>query len=41
MDAYKKHGFKDRKDYLRTVANDYDVDEDVVYTLADMLPTQF
>lgn len=34
---YVKNGYKDRDDYLRCMADDYDVPLDVVYSLADLL----
>jgi hypothetical protein len=34
---YVEEGYKDRADYLRNLAWDNDVDEDVVFALADVL----
>lgn len=34
---YVEEGYKDRADYLRNLAWDNDVDEEVVYALADVL----
>jgi hypothetical protein len=35
MSAYTDNGYKDRKDYLNSLAEDYG--KDIVYTLADIL----
>ena len=37
MDIYKKQGFKDRKDYLHSLADDYSVPLTVVMSLAELL----
>ena len=34
---YQREGYKDRADYLRNLAWDNEVDEDVVFALADVL----
>lgn len=34
---YQANGYDDRKDYLRQLAEDYGVDLDIVYTLANLL----
>lgn len=36
-DIYQMNGYKDRNDYLRQLAEDYGVDLDTVYALADLL----
>lgn len=36
-DAYKQKGYKDRYDYLESLADEYGVSKMVVYSLADML----
>lgn len=36
-DLYQINGYKDRKDYLSSLAEDYGVDLDIVYALADLL----
>jgi len=35
--VYQKNGFKDRTDYLRDLAEQYGVDSQTVFSLADML----
>ena len=35
--VYQEHGYKDRKDYLQCMADDYGVPLDVVYSLAQTL----
>lgn len=37
MSVYKDHGYKSRKDYLKSLAEDYDVDLQTVFVLADLL----
>ena len=37
MNRYKEHGYKDRHDYLCSLADDYGVDEDKVFALAELL----
>lgn len=37
MDPYKKYGFRDRQEYLEYLALEYDVDIEIVMSLADML----
>ena len=34
---YQREGFRDREDYLRNLADDYEVDLESVVLLADML----
>lgn len=34
---YQERGYKDRKDYLTNLADEYGVDEYIVFSLADML----
>lgn len=34
---YQREGFQDRADYLRNLADDYEVDLEAVVLLADML----
>lgn len=36
-DVYKQKGYKDRHDYLESLADEYGVSKMVVYSLADML----
>ena len=36
-DIYKEMGYESRKDYLKNLAADYCVPENVVFSLADML----
>lgn len=36
-DAYKRHGYRDREDYLSSLAEEYGVPKMVVYSLAEML----
>jgi len=41
MDAYTEHGYASRRDYLDSLAEDYDIDRDTVYMMADVLgPTE-
>lgn len=35
--VYKRHGYDSREDYLRSLAEEYDVSEEAVMVLADML----
>lgn len=37
MDIYKQNGYKDRYDYLDSLAEEYGVCTDAVYSLASML----
>ena len=37
MNRYKEHGYRDRNDYLCSLADDYGVDEDKVFALAELL----
>lgn len=37
MDIYKENGYKDRDDYLKCLAEEYDVDLGFVITIADLL----
>jgi hypothetical protein len=37
MSIYTDHGYKDRNDYLKSLAEDNGVDEEIVFTLADIL----
>lgn len=37
QNLYKEHGYKSRSDYLESLANEYDVDLEIVNALADML----
>lgn len=36
-DIYKEKGYATRKDYLESLADDYGVDEDAVFAVADLL----
>lgn len=37
MNVYQENGFKDRGEYIRQMAEDYDLMESVVWQLADLL----
>lgn len=37
MNIYEENGYKNRKDYLQSVADNYGIDIDKVYALAYML----
>jgi hypothetical protein len=37
MDIYRKHGYKDRKDYLESLALEFGLPKRVVFTAANML----
>ena len=37
QDIYKQKGYKDRADYLDSLADEYGVSKTVVYSLADVL----
>ena len=37
MTVYQKHGFETRREYLENVADDYGVDVESVFALADLL----
>ncbi len=34
---YVENGFKDRKDYLNSLAEDFEIDKNTVYMMADLL----
>ena len=34
---YQRHGYESRRDYLRSLAEDHGVSEEIVFTLADLL----
>lgn len=36
-DVYKRNGYKNRDDYLKDLAANYGVDEETVYSLAEVL----
>ena len=36
--VYQRNGYKDRKDYLQCMSEEYGVPIEVVYTLADLMP---
>lgn len=36
-DVYKRNGYKDREEYLNSLAEEYGVSKMVVFSLADML----
>jgi len=41
MDDYTAHGYASRRDYLDALAEDYSIDRDTVYMMADVLgPTE-
>jgi len=41
MSAYTNNGFKNRSEYLASLAEEYEGNEDVVYMMADLLgPTE-
>jgi len=35
--VYKENGYKDRKEYLETLSEEYGMDLDTIYVLADTL----
>ena len=37
MDIYREHGYKDRKDYLESLALEFGLPKRVVFTVANML----
>lgn len=37
LNVYKQKGYKDRYDYIESLADEYGVSKMVVYSLADML----
>lgn len=37
MEAYNERGFETRREYLESLALEYDVEEDVVFALASFL----
>ena len=37
MNRYEEQGYRDRNDYLCNLADDYGVDEDKVFALAELL----
>jgi hypothetical protein len=37
MLIYQEQGYKDREDYLKFLASDFCISEDIVFALADML----
>jgi len=37
MSIYTENGYKNRKDYLRCMSEDYDIPLEVVYSLSSML----
>lgn len=37
MNVYKEQGYKDRDGYLKFLASDFCLSEDIVFALADML----
>ena len=37
MNVYQENGYKNRKDYLKSLADEYGVDAQVVFTSASML----
>lgn len=40
--VYQKNGYKDREDYLNTLADDMGIDEQAVHLLADLLgPSEY
>jgi len=41
MNAYTENGYASRRDYLDSLAEDFDIDRDTVYMMADLLgPTE-
>jgi len=34
---YQEHGYDDRADYLRSVADELDISQDIVFSVADLL----
>lgn len=37
MNIYQEHGYENRRDYLESLASEYEVDEETVFMLAGML----
>jgi len=37
MNVYQKNGYSDRDDYLSSLADEYGIDEESVYSLASLL----
>jgi hypothetical protein len=37
MNIYQEHGYKDRRDYLQAVADDFGAPAHIVFTLASIL----
>ena len=37
MSVYTDHGYKNRKDYLNNLSDEYEVDIETVYMMADVL----
>jgi len=37
MNIYKEHGFENRREYLQNLADEYDVDINIVFALAELL----
>ena len=37
MSVYTDHGYKSRKDYLNSLSDEYEVDIETVYMMADVL----
>lgn len=37
MSYYTDQGYKNRKDYLNQLADDFEIDRDTVYMMADLL----
>jgi len=41
MDVYTDNGYANRRDYLDSLAEDFEIDRDTVYMIADLLgPTE-
>ena len=40
MNIYQENGYKNRKDYLTCLAEDYGVPKETVFALAEMLGTE-
>lgn len=36
-DIYQERGYKNRRDYLNSLAEEYDIDRSIVYSLAQLL----
>lgn len=37
LNVYQKHGYNNRRHYLECIADDYGLDSQIVFSIADML----